>query len=304
MKKIIVIAFLSLFFTDLYAQEATNFITVGTDSIFYRMKGNGTPVLFLSGGPGGSPESLQPIVDHVSLQYKTVLMHQRGTGLSANNKIDPQSMNINQYTSDIDQILDKENLKETYIVGHSWGAMLALDYMVKNPSRVRGLVLIGAPGYSLQFTQSMNNEIFSRMTASEMDSLQLYFKQLGSVQDGALKEEFQSKIGEMTLSKQFYNPSLLPEIMKYGSINMKINGLIMGDLKKRNWDLGNDLKELTNPVVVINGEYDPIKKEFVLALKDVIKNTEIHFLKECGHYVWIEQPKEVLEIMDDFLSKH
>ncbi len=213
-------------------------------------------------------------------------------------------MNINQYTSDIYDILDKEEIQETYIVGHSWGAMLALDFMTKHPSRVRGLILLGASGPSLEFVQSMNNEIFSRMTSTEMDSIQSYFKQLGSTQDSALQNELQKKVGNMTLSKQFYDPSLLPELMKSGPLNMKINNLIMVDLAKSGWNLENELKELTNPVVIINGEYDPIRKEFVLKLKDVIKNAEVHYLKECGHYVWIEKPDETLKIIDDFLSTH
>jgi len=302
MRKILSIVLFAINFVLVHGQTDIKFIQSQEDSIFYEVKGMGLPVLFLSGGPGGSPYSLSPIVDYVISTNRAILLHQRGTGLSSHNKIDAETITLEQYVDDINNILQKEKIQEAYIVGHSWGAMLALDYMVKNPEKVKGLILIGASGYSLDFNQSMNNETFSRMTPSEIDTLKVYITQLNNAKDTDLINDIQSKMTEMIIPKQFYNPSRSNDLLIFGKPNMAVNSFIMTGLRNQNWNLGEKLKSIENPVVIINGDYDPIPKSSVRELKQSLRKSELHFLPDCGHYVWLEKPEELQKIIEEFLS--
>lgn len=108
------------------------------------MAGEGkNTVLLLAGGPSSPPESLKHITDYVSKDNKTILLHQRGTGLSANAKINSETMTVERFVDDINNVLKKENVNRTFIIGHSWGAIFTFDFMAKNPEKVQGLVLIG-----------------------------------------------------------------------------------------------------------------------------------------------------------------
>lgn len=305
MRKILLLLVSSIIYLVSIAQVEIKFTLSGSDSIFYEVRGDGNEVLFLAGGPGGSSKSLSSIVDYVSRDNKTILLHQRGTGLSSYNKVDSSTITLNQYIEDINNLLIKEKIDSAiYIIGHSWGAMLALDYAVKNPTKLKGLVLIGSPGYSLDFVQAMNNEIFSRMTASEMDSLKLYFGQLNSGKYLAEKDQILEKVGALTVSKQFYNPILAKELEKYGSLNSKINSLMMGDLKNEKWNVLNGIKMLDIPIVIINGSYDPIPRIFVERMNESLPNGELYFIENCGHYVWIEKPEELRQIIESFLERY
>lgn len=301
----VIFVIISLFIAlNIHANSEYRFIVEQHDSLYYEVKGSGEPVLFLSGGPGGSPESLKPIMDYVSKSNYSILLHQRGTGLSSNNKINPSTITLNQYVNDIDNLTKKESIDKFYIIGHSWGAMLALEYVTRNPTKVKGLILLGSSGYSLDFVQSMNNEIFNRMTSSEMDSIKFYFSQLNSSKDSTLMNEVQHKVSILTLSKQFYNPSFVHELLESGTMNMKVNNLMMNDLLKNQWNLQKDLEKIDNPVVIINGEYDPIERKYVEALKQHLKDCELHFIEKCGHYLWLEKPDELQNIIQRFLLKH
>lgn len=286
--------------------EDIRFISSETDSLFYEMGGTGSKtVLFLSGGPGASPESLRSIVSYVNDDCRTILMHQRGTGLSVNNQIDPTTINIGQYVTDINDILRTENTGQVYIVGHSWGAMLALDYSVKNPDKVKGLILLGSSGYDLEFVPSMNAEIGSRTTASESDSLKMYFGQLMSDKiDGATKQQIGAKVDYLILSKQFYDKSKVLDLMMLGPMNMQVNEIMMNDLARINWNVKEGVETLTVSTVIVHGSADPIKTEYADKLNKAMKNSELIELENVGHYTWLEKPEEVKKVILSFLNKN
>lgn len=280
-----------------------HFIQSGNDSIFYETSGRGhNAVLFLSGGPGGSAQSLAPIVDYVSNSNFSILLHQRGTGLSKHNTIDSTTISLDQYINDINKVLEAENKVQVYILGHSWGTILALDYAVKNPKKVKGLILLGAPGYNLDFLSAMNNEIFARLTTNETDSLTTYFDKLNSVSSDAEKQSLFQKIGLITLSKQFFDSSKLNQLTQYGSINQEVNGLMMTNLMHLSWNLESALATLNMPTIIINGAYDPIPQEYAERLNDAIINSHLYFIDNCGHYLWIEKPKELQTLIENFLK--
>lgn len=112
----------------------------------------------------------------MNYDYKCILLHQRGTGYSSNCRIDSTTMTLDSYIGDMSAVMEQEKIESTYLLGHSWGTMLALDYMSKYPEKIKGAILIGSSGYSLDFLEPMNNRIFSAMTKSEMDSLKALLK--------------------------------------------------------------------------------------------------------------------------------
>lgn len=300
MKKSYFVVIFILCCVGIHAQDYKFVISSG-DSIFYEVKGAGNgAVLFLAGGPGGSPESLKPIVDYVSEDYYTILLHQRGTGLSSN-RTDSAVMTIDQHVDDISCILKQEKIDNIFIIGHSWGAMLALDYMVKKPDNVKGLVLIGSYGCSLDFMKEINNEIMKRITPEEMAEMKLYYEQLNSGKGDVTRKDYDDMVAELMISKQFYNPSLVREILKNGQMNMQVNNLIMGDLKKKKWNLQDDLKNSNCPVVIVNGDYDLVSRQIIENMKQSLKNSEFHIIENCGHYVWLEKPAELQSIIQKFL---
>lgn len=260
--------------------------------------------MFLSGGPGGSPESLATIVDYVSGNNRSILLHQRGTGLSSAGRTDSSTISLDRFIGDINDVLQNEGINRFYIIGHSWGAMLALEYMTRFPERVDGSVLIGSSGYGLDFVQRMNNEIFSRMNATQIDSVKVYIHRLNTSKDPVLLEDTQNKFSMLVLSQQFQNPANVSELLKSGPMNMRVNQLMLKDLQRLNWNLQDKLGVVESPVLIINGAYDPIDKKYVQELARSLKHADLHFLDNSGHYVWIETPEETRRLILEFLKEN
>jgi proline iminopeptidase len=102
---------------------------------------DGTPVVFVHGGPGGGTEpQYRRFFD--SNAYRIVLFDQRGCGRST-----PHASLEANTTWDL--VADMERLREALgidrwvVFGGSWGSTLALAYAERHPDRVRALVLRG-----------------------------------------------------------------------------------------------------------------------------------------------------------------
>lgn len=137
------------------AEDATiPFITVNGAKLHAGAFGHpdSTMVVFLHGGPGGDYRSLlngKQLADH---GFRVVFYDQRGSGLS-------QRYNRKHYTNaglgSLDTLYNElacviahyrtSAAQKVYLVGHSWGAILATGYAAKYPNNIQGLV-VAEPG--------------------------------------------------------------------------------------------------------------------------------------------------------------
>ncbi len=96
------------------------------------------PVIVLHGGPGGDMQYLQSL-SALGSDYHVLFYDQRGTGLSARD--DAARHSIDLFLSDLDGIVRAHaGSRRVRLVGHSWGAMLAVAYTARHGDRVSHLV--------------------------------------------------------------------------------------------------------------------------------------------------------------------
>jgi pimeloyl-ACP methyl ester carboxylesterase/DNA-binding CsgD family transcriptional regulator len=83
---------------------------------------------------------LEAMARHVTL----VRYDQRGSGLSDR---DPADISFNAWRRDLEAVVDAAGLARFTLLGMSQGAAIAIDYAVRHPDRVAGLVIYG--GFAL-----------------------------------------------------------------------------------------------------------------------------------------------------------
>lgn len=108
----------------------------------YFTAGSGEPVVFVSGGPGDSHAYLRPVAAEFVNEYRCVLYDQRGTGQSVHD-LSRETLNVDALVRDLDHLRELVGARRLRLVGHSWGATLALAYGIRHPDCVSHLVLIG-----------------------------------------------------------------------------------------------------------------------------------------------------------------
>ena len=116
--------------------------------VAWEVSGNpdGTPVVFLHGGPGGgtSPWHRQFFDPE---KYRIVLFDQRGCGKSIPHASDPNAdLRFNttaHLIADIELLRKNLGIAKWQVFGGSWGSALALGYAQAHPEAVTGLILRG-----------------------------------------------------------------------------------------------------------------------------------------------------------------
>lgn len=112
-------------------------------TLYYELSGNpeGTPVVFLHGGPGGGT-----VPDHRRFfdpaAYRIVVFDQRGAGRSTPHAALEENTTWD-LVADVERLRIHLGVDRWVVFGGSWGSTLALAYAETHPERVRALVLRG-----------------------------------------------------------------------------------------------------------------------------------------------------------------
>ena len=115
-----------------------NFLTVSDGTkIYYRVFGQGKPILFLHGN-GGSSRYFTNQARFFKDYYELLFMDSRGHGYSGN---ESSVLTFEQMTEDLKELLDFLGYKKISILGFSDGANLAMIFAKTYPQMVDKLIL-------------------------------------------------------------------------------------------------------------------------------------------------------------------
>ncbi len=103
-------------------------------------------IIVLHGGPGSDYRYLLNCKAFSDEGYFVVFYDQRGSGLSKRH--DKNTYKINIMENDLDDVVNyyrKSSDQKVFLLGHSWGAMLATAYINAHLEKINGAIL-GEPG--------------------------------------------------------------------------------------------------------------------------------------------------------------
>jgi len=103
-------------------------------------------IVVLHGGPGSDYRYLLNCKAFADEGYFVVFYDQRGSGLSKRHNKSDYKIDIME--NDLDAVIDyyrKSPDQKVFLLGHSWGAMLATAYINAHPEKIAGAIL-GEPG--------------------------------------------------------------------------------------------------------------------------------------------------------------
>lgn len=119
-------------------ERAAKIFDINGRKLYYHDEGSGRPVLILHGAAPIIPESWhKPIDVLVAAGYRVVFPYRAGRGPSDPH---PVFLSLSRDTADMWALVDHLSLERIVLVGHSAGAGVARDMLLKRPARVAGVV--------------------------------------------------------------------------------------------------------------------------------------------------------------------
>lgn len=100
-----------------------------------------SPVIFIHGGPGGTHDGFASMTELAD--DRMVIMYDQLDSGKSDQLNEPKNWRVERFVESIETIRKHLGVKQWHVVGHSWGAALALEYSVKYPQHTESTVLGG-----------------------------------------------------------------------------------------------------------------------------------------------------------------
>lgn len=113
-------------------------LTSDTVKLFVKVAGKGPVCIYLHGGPGQDFLSFEKM-GGASLEkcLTMVYLDQRGSGHSQNAK----NYSLDRVVQDVEEIRLKLGVEKVYLLSHSFGGVLAINYALKYPEHLSGIIM-------------------------------------------------------------------------------------------------------------------------------------------------------------------
>jgi len=151
MKTIYFLLILNIISFNIDAQEQ-HILTTDSVNLYVKIRGSGTPCLFIHGGPGSGSYWVEKFFGNELEQYfKMIYLDQRGVGRSTSPKDGDYSMN--RMVKDFEEVRNALGIKTWLTMGHSFGGILQMGYADQHPNIISGMIMINC---TLNMTESFS----------------------------------------------------------------------------------------------------------------------------------------------------
>jgi len=275
-------------------------IQIGDTKLHVVERGAGYPLIVLHGGPGLDHHSFGDYLDPLADDLRLLLVDQRAQGRS--DRPPPETWTLEQMAADVTALARALDLDGYAVLGHSFGAFVALQNAVDFPgAAAQTIVSSGLP--STRFLAELDatlaafepvelrEQVISSwerekhvQTADEVDELsrdQLPFWFRDPLDDALFADFLRRTAGAV------YSPKVLRRFANeaYGGIEVE-----------------DRLGQITQPVLVLAGRHDrtcPVASAEAIAAG--IPRADLVVFEQSGHMTFVEENERYLEVVRNFL---
>ena len=277
-------------------QVSANGVTLWTAT-----QGTGLPVVLCHGGPG-IYDYLGPVaamIDDVATVHR---YDQRGCGRSQD--IGPYE--VGTFVDDLDALRAYWGYEAWTIVGHSWGAHLALMYAIRYPERTARLVYMSGTGIDPAWHQDYRRNREAKLLPADRERLRRLSEQRLTAMGEELEriEEEESSLRGRT---ELYDVTRLDDVSRYDRfpINYSLNSALNAENNhvEEAGRLGCEVSQVSASTLVLDGEGDPRPRWARAQVAELIPNSRHVTIARAGHEPWIEHPELTGRVLRDFLME-
>ncbi len=274
-------------------------------------------VIVLHGGPGDDFQYLLPL-NALSDEYYMVFYDQRGSGLSP--RVEAEELTVENYYQDLDNLIDFFcDTGKVYLIGHSWGGMLASGYIGQYPEKV-GKVILAEPGFltpefGREFQEKTNNfavefsfEALYYLAKAWFKSRHIRGPDAQAKDDYFMQELVYSPMKNHPL-KDYYCEGKIQNaaigMWRFGSLASQViprSG--MNEQGEFVFNFAEGVENYTNKVLFIAGSCNKlIGPEYQERQMKVFPNAELVVIQGAGHTMFGEKPEESLKVIRKYFRE-
>ena len=247
-------------------------------------------VLLLHGGPGATHEyfeCFESFLPHEGIEF--IYYDQLGSAYSDQPK-DRDLWQTERFVEEVEQVRQALGLDSTnfYLLGHSWGGILAMEYSLKYQGNLKGLIISNMMASAPEYDAYADNVL-----AKQMDP-----EVLKEVRNLEAKKDFKNPRYMEILVSHFYTKHILrmspetwpdPVNRAFAKMNQDVYVIMQGPSefglsgRLEQWDRKADLKNITVPTLVIGAQHDTMDPEHMKWMSTQVQNGSYLYCPNGSH---------------------
>ncbi len=258
------------------------FIPSSGARIYWNEAGSGDPLLLIM-GLSYTSDMWHRTVPAMSRRYRTIFFDNRGVGKS---DVPPGPYPIAQMAADAAAVLDDAGVERAHILGASMGGMIAQEFALTYPHRVKGLVLgctaCGGP-HSIPAAPEVIQTLMARAMMGPEEGAEAM---VPFIYDPATPR---SRIEEdLAIRRRTY-----PTAAGYMA---QVQGIMA-------WTCFDRLDQIDAPTLIIHGEHDRlVPPQNARILAEHIPGSRLVMLAHSSHIFMTDEPEASHAAVLDFLA--
>lgn len=251
--------------------------------IAYLHAGSGRPLIFIHGWSMAAPVWQRQIDYFSKTGYEVAAIDLRGQGKS----LGEGPYTISQFAYDLKGFIHEMGYEKPVLVGWSMGAMVALEFALKHPSKAAGICLVGGMP---RFTKT--DDYLHGLPLKDVKGMKL-----------KLKRDFERTIGEF---RELISAGLSGDdkdiLMNSTFPDLKASKAGLVELMEA--DLREGLDKIKLPTLLIHGDKDhvslPAASEY---MAEKIADAKLTLIKGAGHVPFLSHQDQFNETLGEFLRR-
>lgn len=269
---------------------------VGTFKVWTKTIGNNprVKVLLLHGGPAMTHEYMEAFESFFPKEGFEIIEYDQLGSYYSDQPTDSSLWTTERFVEEVEQVrtalgLTKDNF---YILGNSWGGILAMEYALKYQQNLKGLIICNMMA-SIPDYEKYNGVLRAQMRPSLVDSLQQY-EAKGLFKDPTYQElvfnEYYTKhlcrLPEWPepVNRSFKHINESIYVMMQGPSEFKVGGRLL------TWDRKADLPKITVPTLTVGAKYDTMDPAHMEWMSKQVQNGKYLYCPNGSHLsMWDDQ---------------
>jgi proline iminopeptidase len=267
-------------------------------------------ILLLNGGPGGTHEYFQCFENFLPQEgLEFIYYDQLGCG-NSDNPDDTAYWDLNRFVEEVEQVrtalnIDKNNF---YLLGHSWGGILAMQYALKYQSNLKGLVISNMMSSCPDYDKYAENVLSKQFDPVVLDSVMAMEK----------RGDFNNTNYMGLLVPNFYEKHILrlpaaewpdPVNRAFAKMNKSLYVTMQGPSefgisgRLENWDVSKQLSTILVPTLVIGAQHDTMDPEHMKWMSTQFKNGTYLYCEKGSHMAMYDDQETYFKGLINYINK-
>jgi proline iminopeptidase len=270
---------------------------VGKFNVWVKRIGNNPriKVLLLHGGPACTHEYMESFESFFPQEGIEFYEYDQLGSFYSDQPKDSSLWTSERFVEEVEQVRKALHLDNTnfYLLGHSWGGILAIEYALKYQQHLKGLIISNMTASFTKYNKYNADVLRPQMRKSLRDSLDMYEQ----------KNDLKNPVYVDLVTNEFYKQHIcrLPEwpdavVRTFKHLNEEIYVMMQGPSEFKgggrliNWERWEDMKKITVPTLTIGAKYDSMNPEEMEAMSKNVKNGRFLFCPDGSHMdMWDDQ---------------